>query len=116
MAQMWIDLLRGDRGCCQRHIHPNGSGRAHSVGRVANKYQTIARPVFHQDDLAFKREEGFEVLETCGKLSKDRIETTYMLSYCGNPSLPPAGPLTCRERKSRLNVVGILRQHEPSHV
>jgi hypothetical protein len=79
------------------------------VGRIANKHHAIACPVFHQDDLAFKREEGFEVLKTCGKLSEDWIETTHMLSHHRNTGRPPVGPLTCRERKSRLNMVGIFR-------
>src|SRR5215470_5768733 len=116
MAQVRIDLLGGDRGCRQRYIHTNGAGRAHGVRRIANEHHAIARPVFHQDDLAFKREEGLEVLETCGKLSEDRVETTHMLSYCGNPSLSPVGPCACRERKPRLNVMGILWKHEPPHV
>ena len=108
MAEQRIDLLRGDRGCRQRHIHTNGSGGAHGVGCVANEHHAIARPVFHQDDLAFKREEGFEVLETCGKLSKDRIKTTHMLSHCCNTSLP-VRPFARRECKSRLNMVRIFR-------
>src|SRR5437660_11088507 len=116
MPQVGIDLLRGDRGCRQRYIHTNGSSRAHGVGRIANEHHAIARPVLHQDDLAFKREEGFEVLETCGKLRKDRIETTHMFSHCGNTSLLPVSPLPCRECKSRLNMVGLLWENEPSHI
>src|SRR5262245_42234655 len=108
MAQERIDLLRGNCGCRQRHIHSNGSGRAHGVGRVTNEHHAITRPVFHQHDLAFKWEEGFEVLEPCGEISKDRIETTHMLSHCCNTSLPPVRPLACRECKSRLNMVWIL--------
>src|ERR1041384_1906599 len=93
MAKVRIDFLRGNRGCRQRYIYANGSSRTHGVGRIANEHHAIACPVFHQDDLAFKREEGFEVLETGGKLSKDRIEATHMLSHCGNTSLPPVSPL-----------------------
>src|SRR5215510_4318215 len=116
MTQVGIDLLGGDRGCRQRYIHTNGSGRAHGVGRVANEHHAVASPVFHQHDLAFKREEGFEVLKTCGKLSEDRVETTHMLSRCCNTSLPPVGPLACREYESRLNMVRILWQHETPYI
>src|SRR5262245_58243650 len=116
MAQERIELLRSDRGGCQRHIHANGSGGAHGVGCVTDKHQAIARPVFDQHDLSFKWKKWFEVVEIGGEISEDRIKALHPLSYCRNTGLPPALPLTRREYESGLNMVRILRQHEPLHV
>ena len=79
---------------------------------VANEHQAMAGPIFDQNDLAFERDEGVEVLEAGGEISEDRVQTTHALGHRHNAGLPPVLPLTCWQKESCLNMLGILRQQE----